>query len=129
MEYKGYVAAIEYDDIEDILYGSVVNTAYPIVTFGALDLEGLKREFKTSVDLYLESCKEDGVEPEKPYSGKFNLDLGSRLHRKISLLAIEDGMSLDAWIKRTVEEKVRELAHPGSSAAVSQTRSLGNTRP
>ena len=82
MEYKGYVAAIAYDDYADVLHGRVINAAdYSIVTFEASDVEGLKREFAISIDEYLASCEEDGVEPEKPYSGKVELKIGPKLHR------------------------------------------------
>ena len=66
MKYKGYVAAVEYEDSEELLYGHVVNSGTSsIATFAASDVEGLKREFRISVDEYLASCAEDGVEPVK----------------------------------------------------------------
>ncbi len=107
MEYRGYVAAIEYDDSVEMLHGSVVNSGeYPIATFEATDVDGLRREFRLSVDEYLSSCEEDGVEPRKPFSGRLNLRLGSELHQHVALSAVESGMSLNAWIKRTLQEKV-----------------------
>ena len=42
MEYKGYVADIEFDDSVGRLHGRVVNSgAYPIATFEATDVVGL----------------------------------------------------------------------------------------
>ena len=42
MEYKGYIATVEYDDSVGMLHGKVVNAGpYPIVTFEAVDVEGL----------------------------------------------------------------------------------------
>ena len=105
MEYKGYVAAISYDDVHDLLYGHVVNTPdYPVATFAASDVEGLKREFKISIEDYLAACKGFGTEPQKPYSGKVNVNLGPSLHRKVTLVAMEDGLTVNAWIKRAVRE-------------------------
>ena len=105
MQYKGYVASICYDDSADILHGRVINAAdYPIATFEASDVEGLKREFKISIEDYLSACKEVGIEPAKPYSGKVNVNLGPSLHRKVTLVAMEDGMTANAWIKRAVRE-------------------------
>ncbi len=64
MEYQGYVAEIELDDSVGRLHGRVVNGgSYPIATFEATDVEGLRREFHQSIDEYLASCEEDGVEP------------------------------------------------------------------
>ncbi len=106
MEYKGYIAGIEYDDIEGLFYGHVVNSGTSsIATFAASDVEGLKREFRISIDQYMELCKERGIEPQKPFSGKFNLRLGSDLHHRVTVAAVENRLSLNAWIKQALEEK------------------------
>jgi predicted HicB family RNase H-like nuclease len=60
MQYRGYVAEIAYDESVDLLHGHVVNAGpYPIATFEASDVEGLKREFETSIEVYLTACKEE----------------------------------------------------------------------
>ncbi len=106
MEYKGYVAAVEFDDSVGRLHGRVVNSgAYPIATFEATDVDGIRREFQRSIDEYLASCREDGVEPKKPFSGTLNLRLGPDLHQRAALSATAHGVSLNSWIKRAVEEK------------------------
>ncbi|MDE0262411.1 MAG: type II toxin-antitoxin system HicB family antitoxin [Bryobacterales bacterium] len=77
MEYKGYVAALEFDESADVLHGRVVNSgSYPIATFEARDTNGLRREFERSIDEYLAWCEEDGVEPKKPFFGKLNSRFG-----------------------------------------------------
>ena len=99
MEYKGYVAAVEFDDSIEILHGRVVNSGpYPIVTFEATDAADLRREFERSVDEYLAWCAEDGVEPRRPFSGKLNLRLGSRLHALVAASASASHVSINAWI-------------------------------
>ena len=106
MEYKGYVAAVEFDDSVGRLHGRLVNSgAYPIATFEATDVDGIRREFEQSIDEYLASCREDGVEPKKPFSGTLNLRLGADLHQRAALSATAHGVSLNSWIKQAVEEK------------------------
>ncbi len=74
MEYKGYVAAIEYDDSANSLHGYVANSgAYAVADFYGSDVTELKREFAASIDEYLAPCEEDGVRPVEPSFG----DLGS----------------------------------------------------
>ena len=108
MEYKGYVATIEYDDSVGLLHGKVVNAGpYPIVTFEAADVEGLEREFRISVEEYLASCVEDGVEPRKPFSGKLTLRLGPELHQRVAVSAIQSGLSINEWIKHVLTENVQ----------------------
>ncbi len=69
MEYKGYVASVEFDDSVDRHHGRVVNSgAYPIATFEATDVDGIRSEFERSIDEYLASCEEDQVEPKRPLS-------------------------------------------------------------
>ena len=99
MEYKGYVAAVEFDDSIEVLHGRVVNSGpYPIVTFEATDATDIRREFERSVDEYLAWCAEDGVEPRRPFSGKLNLRLGSRLHALVAAAAANSRVSINAWI-------------------------------
>ena len=65
IEYKGYVAAVEFDESVDRLHGRVVNSgAYPIATFEAADVDGVRHEFERSIDEYRASCREDGIEPK-----------------------------------------------------------------
>ena len=107
MKYKGYIATIEYDESVDLLHGRVINAgASPVATFEASDVEGLKREFRTSIDQYLTLCEERGIEPQKPFSGETLIHLGPRLHGQVTLAAIEDRMTLNTWIKKALEEKV-----------------------
>ena len=107
IEYKGYVARIEYDASVGRLHGSVINSGpYPIATFEATDVESLHREFRRSIDDYTEWCEQDGVEPRRPFSGKLNLRLGSDLHQRVALVAAEEGVSLNSWIKHALEQSL-----------------------
>ena len=84
MEYKGYVASVEFDDSADVLHGRVVDSGpYPIATFGATDARKLRREFERAVDEYLGWCEEDGVEPRNPFSCQLNVRLGSEFHAAV----------------------------------------------
>ena len=111
MEYKGYVAAVEFDDSADILHGRVVNSgAYPIATFEATDAKALRREFERSIDEYLAWCEEDGVEPKRPFSGRLNVRLGSELHAAVAAAAAEKGVSINSWIVQALRETAGELS-------------------
>jgi predicted HicB family RNase H-like nuclease len=65
MHCKGYTAHAEIDPEDGVLHGWVDNIE-DVVTFEADNLEDLEREFRISVDDYLEWCAEDGVEPNRP---------------------------------------------------------------
>lgn len=71
MKYKGYIAAVSYDDIAEVFCGSVVNAgSHSFATFEATDVKELRKEFQFSVDDYLSWCKEERIEPTKPFYGK-----------------------------------------------------------
>ncbi len=107
MEYKGYVAEVEFDDSIDVLHGRIVNSGpYPIATFEATDTKKLRREFERSVDDYLKWCKEDGVEPRRPFSGKLNLRLGSELHAVVAEAAVANRMSINSWIVQALRRSI-----------------------
>ena len=107
MEYKGYLASVEFDDSADVLHGRVVNSgSYPIATFEATETRELRREFERSVDEYLKWCKEDGVEPRKPFSGKLNVRLGSELHSAVMTAAKAERVSINSWIVKALREAI-----------------------
>ena len=113
MEYKGYIAVIGYDDSTDLLYGHVVNAApYAVANFMASDVEGLKREFKISLEEYLAWCKEDGVEPLKPHPGKLELPLYQELYARIAVAAAGEGVEIDEWVVEAIEQKLTGSRFP-----------------
>ncbi len=102
MEYKGYVAKVEFDDEAEIFHGEVINLR-DVITFEGESVAGLKQAFEESVEDYLAFCAERGESPEKPYSGKFSIRLDPELHRKISVKARSANKSLNSWISETLE--------------------------
>lgn len=101
LEYQGYYAKVDMDVDLGLFRGQVINTASHI-DFYSDSVDGLKSEFKTSVDEYLAVCEERGIAPEKGYSGKFNLRLGPELHAKASTSAAMSGRSLNEFIVAAV---------------------------
>lgn len=108
MVYKGFIGAVEYDDECNIFSGSVINTR-TVITFQGTSVEELVREFHLSVDDYLEWCLEDGIEPEKPYSGRLNVRLKPDIHRRAATEARIMGVSLNTFIENAVENKLAVL--------------------
>ena len=67
LEYKGYIGEVVYDDEAEVLHARVINNGpYSIANAEATDVEGIKREFRVSIDVYLARCVELGIEPIKP---------------------------------------------------------------
>ena len=100
MEYKGYRAAVIYDDEAGNFYGEVVGTR-DVITFEPTSVEQLQKEFRFSIDDYLAVCAERGRQPDKPFSGKISLRVSPQVHRAAAAKA--PGKSLNAWLSETVE--------------------------
>ena len=111
MEYKGYRASVTFDDDAGTFYGSVVDTR-DVVTFMGDSVEQLRREFKFSVDDYLEFCRERGREPDKPYSGEITFKVSSKVHRTADAAAKSEGKTLEEWLAETVEWVAEQTLHP-----------------
>ncbi len=82
-EINGYKAKIEYDSELDPFRGEILGLNESADVYGKTPV-GLRKEFKNSLKVFLEVCEENGIEPVKHYSGKFNLRIPSRLHREIA---------------------------------------------
>ena len=109
MEYKGYLGTVEYDADARIFHGDVINTK-DVITFQGTTVSEIEQAFKDSINDYLAWCKKDGIEPEKPYSGKFNVRLSPELHRQIVILAKKRRMSLNNFVEKALSNEVALMA-------------------
>ena len=97
MEIDGYRAVIEFDTDIDMFRGEFVELNGG-ADFYASDVAGLRREGSISLKVFLDMCQEDGVEPRRRFSGKFNLRIPSDLHAAIATAAAAEGKSLNQWV-------------------------------
>ena len=104
LDYKGYVAQVDLDEDGDF-HGRVLNTRDVINFYGATAAE-LQDEFARSVDTYLAVCKEEGREPERPFSGKFVVRVPPEVHRALAVAAARHRVSLNRFV---VERLSRDL--------------------
>lgn len=107
MEVDGYKAKIEYDSELDEFRGEILGLN------GSADFYGknptiLRREFKTSLAVFLEVCEEKGIYPTKSYSGKFNLRIPPKLHGEIANRAAAEDKSINQWVSEVLEYSVSE---------------------
>lgn len=109
IEYKGYFAELSLDIDDDIIVGRVINTA-DIISFHGDTIEEAKLAFHDVLDTYVESCEQEGIEPARPYSGKFNLRTTPELHKELSKQAKQKGMSLNEFVTSLLERTIHN--HP-----------------
>lgn len=106
IEYKGYMGVVEFDPVLRLFTGHVVDLRDEIY-FEGDSVEALEASMRRAVDHYLSVCEQRGEEPERPFSGKLNLRLGTDLHRAAALAAAAEGESLNNWLVRVVESAAR----------------------
>jgi predicted HicB family RNase H-like nuclease len=105
MQYKGYVAKVEYDDSVKAFHGRILGIN-DMVTFEGTTVKELEKEFHVSVEVYLDFCKTRGTKANKPYSGEFRLRLDPSLHRELAVAAELAGDSLNSFIAKRLRESV-----------------------
>ena len=94
MSVNGYQAKIEYDPELDLFRGEILGLNGGADFYGATPKE-LKIEFKKSLKVFLDVCKEKKIEPRRSYSGKFNLRIPPELHEQLAMAAQAAGKSLN----------------------------------
>lgn len=77
----GYEAVIAYDPEMEMFRGECVGLN-GAADFYAADLEGLKREGKTSLEVFLDICAEKGIAPKKQV-GRFALRLDPETYQSV----------------------------------------------
>ena len=105
MQINGYRAIIQYDPEIEMFRGEFIGLNGG-ADFYAKDIEGLQREGKVSLQVFLDMCQEDGVDPQKEYSGKFNLRIQPNLHAEIVARASAAGKSLNQWVADLIDQSL-----------------------
>ncbi len=105
MTADGYHARIEYDEELDLFRGEILGLSGGADFYGKNTKE-LRTQFKKSLQVFLEVCKEKGIEPRRHFSGKFNLRIPPELHEKLALEAQAQGKSINTLAQEALQERV-----------------------
>ena len=107
MTYKGYIGSAAFSEKDNVFFGKIEGIN-GLVNFEGESVKELTEAFHEAVDDYLAYCEDEGIEPDKSYSGVLNVRLTPAIHRQIAMLARQAGLTLNAYIKDALEEKVEE---------------------
>lgn len=97
MEYKGYGGSVEFSREDGILFGRVLGIRH-VIDYEGESVGELERDFHHAVDSYLSVCKEEGIRPEKPCSGKLLLRLPPEVHAGLVHVAETTGRSANQLV-------------------------------
>ena len=106
MTIDGYHARIEYDPELDLFRGEILGLSGGADFYGKNPKE-LRAEFKRSLRVFLDVCKEKGIEPRRHFSGKFNLRIPADLHEKLAIAAQAQGKSINTLAQEAIQERVK----------------------
>ena len=105
MTYKNYIGSVAYSEKDNVFFGKIEGIS-GLINFEGESVKELTEAFHEAVDDYLAYCKDEGIEPEKSYTGILNVRLKPAVHRQIAMLAKQAGVTINSYIKEALEEKV-----------------------
>lgn len=114
LEYKGYHAKIGFDAESRCLRGKIEGII-DYIDFECDNIGNIEQEFHQAVDDYLAFCQEVGKNPEKEYKGSFNVRINPELHRKLAVISLKNGDSLNASVENAIKEYVSKQETADSS--------------
>ncbi|MBP5676617.1 MAG: type II toxin-antitoxin system HicB family antitoxin [Bacteroidales bacterium] len=106
LRYKGYTGRVEYSEADNCFVGTVIGLKNTGIIYEGDSVESLRKDFEEAIDYYIEDCKSNGKEPEKPFSGKLIVRMTPLLHSEAAERASAMGISLNEFINRAVKTAV-----------------------
>jgi predicted HicB family RNase H-like nuclease len=103
LEYKGYYGSVDYSKEDKVFFGKV-EFIKGLISYEGTDVKSLNQAFEDAVNDYLETCKRQKLEPQKPFKGSFNVRVGTELHRKAMILA----QKKDSKLNRIIVEALKQ---------------------
>ncbi|MDR3715929.1 MAG: type II toxin-antitoxin system HicB family antitoxin [Puia sp.] len=106
MTIDGQKAVICYDSEIEMLRGEFLHLSGG-ADFYASNIDDLKKEGKTSLKIYLEACKDAGIDPFKKEAVSFNF----RWEPDIRTALIEVAATRKKSVNKVLNEILREVFH------------------
>jgi len=104
-EHKGYAGSIDFSLEDKILHGKILFID-DLVNYEGETLDALNSAFIEAVEFYLATCAEEGVAPDKPCSGVFNVRVPRDLHKQAQMEAARRGLTLNEFVRISIENEV-----------------------
>jgi predicted HicB family RNase H-like nuclease len=102
LNYKDYEGTAELDMSRGVCRGRLLFID-DLVTYESTSPKNLQAEFEAAVDDYIQTCKDLGKDPQRPFRGLFNVRVAPAIHRAAALRAACDGVSLNDVVVRALD--------------------------
>lgn len=133
LKYKTYQGSVEASIEDECLIGEVLFIRDTII-YSANTMSEIKVAFEDAVDQYIKDCDRLGRPAQKPYTGNFNVRIGSERHKRLAMIAYSQGASMNKTLGDAVDmffeqnnakdESLWETNIPGVS-----TKAIGVSTP
>ena len=105
LTHNGYIGSIEVSLEDACLHGRILFID-DLVTYEGESIPEIRTAFQDAVDRYLAHCKRVGKSASKPYSGTFNVRIGSELHSKAAKVAHMKKINLNEFVKQAIQAAI-----------------------
>jgi predicted HicB family RNase H-like nuclease len=103
LHFREYVGSIGYDSSENMFFGKVmyINDA---ILFSSDTIEGLALDFENVIEDYLSLCEKEGLQPNKPMSGVFNVRTSPENHYCLSVISKREKTTLNNVLNEAIKD-------------------------
>ena len=106
IDINGHKAVIAFDPEINLFRGEFIGLNGG-ADFYAATVDELHKEGKISLDVFLEGCREKGIEPRRSFSGRFNVRLEPDVHASAVIAAAAENKSLNEWVAGAIAEAAK----------------------
>ena len=108
LKYKDFLGSVNFSEKDGVFFGKIEGID-GLVNFEGESVKELTEAFHEAVDDYLAYCEEEGIEAHKSYTGVLNIRISPETHRRIVVLAKQMGVSINSFIKSTLDQRVAAM--------------------
>ena len=105
LTYKEYIGSVNFSADDNVFFGKLEGIN-DLVTFEGRTVQELGDAFRYMVDEHIKDCEAENIPAEKSYRGSFNIRLSPDLHRKAAIFAKVHGISLNTFVKESIESRL-----------------------
>jgi predicted HicB family RNase H-like nuclease len=110
LTHRNYTASLWVDEDAGLICGKVDNISRDSLSFQGKTYEEAKQDFIKTIEEYIDFCRSENIEPEKPahFSGKLPFRTSPETHGAIAHKAKQMGKSINAWLEEVALKALRE---------------------
>ena len=112
-KHKNFSGSCEISIEDDCLYGRILFIE-DIISYEGQTITEIRAAFEEAVDDYLELCQQEGTEPNKPFSGSFNVRVGPMLHRACAISARRAKQTLNEFVTSSLQTACNAQNEPAT---------------